>query len=71
MRVKEFDGGHNLEQNLNKWLEENKDKVEVIDIKYSVASFTESKSYDSEYFGCALVMYNTNFIEGVSDENKI
>ncbi|MEG1597495.1 MAG: sporulation protein Cse60 [Bacilli bacterium] len=57
MKVKEFSvGGNILEQELNEWLENNKDKT-IIDIKYSVASFSESKSYDSEYFGCALVLY--------------
>ncbi|EQK39738.1 hypothetical protein C672_3596 [[Clostridium] bifermentans ATCC 638] len=58
MKVKEFNkGGDTLEQELNEWLDKNKERIQVIDIKYSVASFTESKSYDSEYFGCALVIY--------------
>ena len=57
MKVKEFNIGTDLENSLNSWIEENKGLIDIIDIKYSVASFTESKSYDSEYFGCALVLY--------------
>ncbi|MCC0650844.1 sporulation protein Cse60 [Clostridioides sp. ZZV15-6598] len=58
MKVKQFDG-HSLERDLNEWLESNENSVDVIDIKYSVASFTECQKYDSEYFGCALVIYKT------------
>lgn len=58
MKVKQFDG-HSLEIDLNEWLSNNKDFVDVIDIKYSVAIFTECQKYDSEYFGCALVIYKT------------
>lgn len=58
IKVKEFNnGGDILEQELNEWLSKNTNNIKVIDIKYSVASFTESRSCDSEYFGCALVIY--------------
>ena len=57
MRVKEFNAGIELENELNEWLKKNKSEIEVIDIKYSVASFSQSRDYDSEYFGCALLLY--------------
>lgn len=57
MKVKEFNEGVDLENKLNEWLKENEGVVNVLDIKYSVANFSESRSYDAEYFGCALVIY--------------
>lgn len=55
LQVKKFEG-HNATEELNQWLQEQNEQ-NIIDIKYSVATFTESKSYDSEYFDCYAVIY--------------
>ncbi|GAA0083355.1 sporulation protein Cse60 [Clostridium sp. CTA-6] len=55
IQVQKFEG-HNATEELNKWLKDKKEE-NILDIKYSVATFTESKSYDSEYFDCYAVIY--------------
>ena len=53
IRVKEFNGnsGH-LEEEINKWLEENCFEVEIIDIKMSTCQYREGQTKTT-----ALVIY--------------
>ena len=56
IKIKEFLNFRNNDKMVNDWLEENQN-LEIIDIKYSVGTFQESKSYDSEAMSGILIVY--------------
>ena len=56
VKVKEFLNFRDNDKMVNDWLEQNP-KVEIVDIKYSVGTFQESKSYDSEAVSGILIVY--------------
>lgn len=56
MKVKFFYGGK-LEEEINKWLDDNK-YIEIIDIKYSTTSASQNNP-SVNYYESALVIYST------------
>jgi hypothetical protein len=62
VQVKEFlNYEEKQEGEINKWLEEQKDNIEIIDIKYSVGSFEadEKAGWNAQEFSGVLIVYKT------------
>lgn len=60
IQVKEFLNYQDAQETkMNEWLEEQRNAIEVIDIKYSVGLFSaeDSKGWDAKEFSGALVIY--------------
>ena len=60
IRVKEFinyqDYQESQEQAVNKWLQEQGDAIEIVDIKYSVGAFqTDIHNYSREFSGVLII----------------
>jgi len=62
IQVKEFlNYQSDQEKQINRWLKENEENIDVIDIKYSVSAFQaeENKGNDADAFSGVLIVYKT------------
>lgn len=61
IQVKEFiNYQENQEEKINNWLMKHGNKIDIVDIKYSVSTFQESDSCgDAEAYSGALIIYKT------------
>ena len=62
IQVKEFiNGQEGQDTEINEWLKENLENIEIVDIKYSIGAFQadEKAGWGSQAFSGALIIYKT------------